>query len=303
MDNGFNSPTTDEPLAGNPRVHEEGRQNYERNNRSSDWFAPKNEIPDAKPESRLRSDAARANAEKNRGTIQEDLRQQNGDHHENADRLKQDINNHIENFTNLEVSPKPITQVKSVDAEEHNGREHDPPSASVNHVHTSPASDLNHLPPLRLELNQRDNVDRPKVGAKVTKSEKNKISKESKLGRLHKESSGSGWDQSPPHHRLRAEGEDIAKRNNTDSITEIFLHNNNSPEPKEIKVLNSAAATYTPRKPPTPRIRPDGLQNLQRSMNHSEMSAIMHGSPVDPKLPRPSTGRKILPHMQRSELW
>lgn len=74
MNNGFTSPSTDEPLAGNPRVHVEGRENYERNNKSSDWFAHSGAATEPRSESRHMSDAAKANALKNRGSVLETLK-------------------------------------------------------------------------------------------------------------------------------------------------------------------------------------------------------------------------------------
>lgn len=66
-------------------------------------------------------------------------------------------------------------------------------------------------------------------------------------------------------------------------------------------LINCSRLFLFRRKTPQNRVRLDGVRNMERARNQDEMSAIMHGSPVQQA--RPDSGRKILPHMQRSELW
>lgn len=51
---------------------------------------------------------------------------------------------------------------------------------------------------------------------------------------------------------------------------------------------------------PPHRVRLDGVQNLEKASNQTEMSAIMHGRPTDY---RDNSGKKVLPHLRKSELW
>ena len=77
--NDFSSPCADEPLAGNRRVHREGREYYERNNRGNDWFGhdegpgKSSGLQQPPLEARLRSEAARENALKNRGSMADSM--------------------------------------------------------------------------------------------------------------------------------------------------------------------------------------------------------------------------------------
>ncbi|BFZ00783.1 hypothetical protein BsWGS_03822 [Bradybaena similaris] len=313
MNNGFNSPSAETHVGNSPRILEEGRPNFERNNRASDWFGHSTEVVDIIPESRLKFEAARAKALKTQESAEQDLlsEQINGSnahtengkleaHQEHSEAGKGDIvNNLAENYSNLEVSSKLVVKVEGDDSKE---RDQVTSNGLTNHSSSTPSPSSEKTPPPRLVLSGVKRVDKNRTEPQ-TKPESARVSKQ---GRLHQESLGDGWDQVPPHHRLRADGEGIAKKNKTDSVSEIFLHSNSTPEKRvvrEPKVPKNLVEDNTPRKPSTPRVRPEGLQNLQKAMNHTEMSAIMHNSPVESTPPRPSSGRKILPHMQRSELW
>ncbi|CAG5115428.1 unnamed protein product [Candidula unifasciata] len=305
MNNSLNSPGAEAQL-GSPRILEEGRPNYERNNRASDWFGHNTEVIDIIPESRLKFEASRAKAAGQ--DLQNELSSTgNGHadnerpeaHHENSDAGRVDVNNLVENYANLEVSAKPGAKTEGDGLQE---RDQVTTNGLVNHSSATPSPDSDKAQPPRLDLNGGKKIDKNR-SVPQAKSENAKAS--NKQGRLHQESSGGGWDQIPPHHRLRADGEGIAKKNKTDSVNDIFL-NSNTPEKRvvrEPRIPKNLAEDNTPRKQATPRGGPEGLQNRQKAMNHSEMSAIMHGSPVEATSPRPSSGRKTLPHMQRSELW
>ncbi|XP_059144471.1 uncharacterized protein LOC131931659 [Physella acuta] len=317
--NEFSSPCTDEPLLANPRVHVEGRENYERNHKASDWFAHNDSPGEVKPEARLRSEAARENAMKNRGSMNENMQGYANPapvrniHPRGVKPEAQDIaelnkgdgmRNLIENYGNLEVSPRPAPKVKGSDAEEYQQRQHGSTKLLLDHYSTEPIPASEQPPKPRLGLGAEEIADKHKgerMGP-LMRLEGTKTPREPKQGRLHQVSAGSGWDEIPPQHRMRPEGEGIAQKNSADSISEIMLQNNMGvPQKTAPKVMKHMSESPTPRKPPQNRVRLDGVRNMERARNQDEMSAIMHGSPVQQA--RPDSGRKVLPHMQRSELW
>lgn len=318
--NDFSSPSTDEPIIGNPRVHVEGRENYERNHKASDWFAHNSKpTSDAKPDSRLRSEAARDNALKNRGSMNENMQGYANPpisrslHPRGVKPEAQEIaagnqgdgmKNLIENYGNLEVSPRPVPKVKGADAEEYLQRQQGSTKVLLDHYSTAPIP-ANELPPKhRFGIGAEEIAEKHKgerMGP-LMRLEGTKTPREPKQGRLHQESTGSGWDEDPPQHRMRPEGEGIAQRNSADSINEIILQNNNDlPQKKTPKVLKHMTVSENTRKTPPNRVRLDGVRNMEKARNQEEMSAIMHGSPVQQQ--RPDSAKKHLPHLQRSELW
>uniref|UniRef100_A0A0B7BVR3 Uncharacterized protein n=1 Tax=Arion vulgaris TaxID=1028688 RepID=A0A0B7BVR3_9EUPU len=315
MNNGIHTYCSDGPLAGNPRVHEEGRQNYERNSKSSDWFAHGNVAADPKPEARLRTDAARDIAFKSRGSMQENMqgyanppivrnihpRGVRPEALDNAEGNKgKDLRNLIDNYGHLEMPPKPVPKVKGYEAEEYKEREQGSTKVLLNHFSTDPIP-ANELPlPARLRLGAEEIAEKhngERMGP-LMRLEGTKTPREPKVGSLHQESTGSGWDEAPPHHRMRPEGEGIAQKNSADTINEIILQNNSPPQRTNPKLLKHLTESRTPRKTPPCRVRLGGIQNLERAMNQTEMSAIMHGNPTNS-----NNEKKALPHMQRSELW
>ncbi|KAH9488318.1 hypothetical protein Btru_063772 [Bulinus truncatus] len=317
--NEFSSPCTDEPLVANPRVHVEGREYYERNYKSSDWFGHDNSVTsDPKPEARLRTEAARENAIKNRGSMDENLqgyanpplvrnihpRGVKGDAKDIAEGNKGDgMKNLIENYGNLEVSPRPIPKVKGSDAEEYLQRQHGSTKVLLNHFSTDPVPSSELPPKPRLGIGADEIADRHKgerMGP-LMRLEGTKTPREPKVGRLHQQSQNGGWDEIPPQHRMRPEGETIAQKNSADSISNIMQTNHELPQKKTpTKVLQHLSESPSGRKAPQNRVRLDGVRNMEKARNQEEMSAIMHGSPN--QLPRPDSAKKHLPHLQRSEL-
>ncbi|XP_055867727.1 uncharacterized protein LOC106057156 isoform X1 [Biomphalaria glabrata] len=318
--NEFSSPCTDEPLVANPRVHVEGREYYERNHKSSDWFGHDNSVTsDPKPEARLRSDAAKENALKNRGCMNENMqgyanpplvrnihpRGVKGDAKDIAEGNKGDgMKNLIENYGNLEVSARPNPKVKGADAEEYLQRQHGSTKVLLDHYSTDPipASELPPKPRLGIGAEEIAEKHKGEKMGPLMRLEGTKTPREPKQGRLHQQSVGSGWDEIPPQNRMRPEGENIAQKNSADSINDLFRNNHVEPSKKTpTKVLQHMTESGTPRKTPPSRVRLDGVRNMERARNQDEMSAIMHGSPTQQV--RPDSGKKHLPHMQRSELW
>ncbi|XP_005108192.1 uncharacterized protein LOC101847611 [Aplysia californica] len=318
--NEFSSPCTDEPLAGNPRVHQEGREYYERNAKSANWFSHENGLTAPKPEARLRSDAARDNAMKNRGSMSDNMkgyanpaversvhpRAVKGEAEANAVGSKGgNMRNLMENYGNLEISPRPGAKVKGWEAEEYKEREQGSTKVLLNHYSTDPvpASEMPPAPRLGLGGEEVAEKHRGEQMGPLMRLEGNKTPREPKVGRLHQTSTGSGWDEIPPQHRMRPEGEGIAQKNSSDSINDIILQNNATPpQRKGVKVLKHMTESDSPRNTPHQRVRLDGIKNLERANNREEMSAIMHGSST-PSQARPASGKKVLPHLQRSELW
>lgn len=318
--NEFSSTSTDEGVPSNRRVHEEGRGNYERNTKAADWFAHGNAQADPKPEARLRSDAARDNALKNRGSLGENMggyanppaervlhpravkpeAQANAGGHQGGS-----MKNLMENYGNLEVSPRPGPKVKGSEAEEYKQREQGSTKILLDHYSTDPIPAVEQPPPPRLGHGAAEIADKhtgEKMGP-LMRLEGKSSPREPKVGPLHQTSSGNSWDEIPPQHRMRPEGEDIAKKNSADSIGDILLQNNTAiPQRKEGKVLKHLEESPIRNKIPPNRVRCGGLENLERARNREEMSAIMHGSPNVP-VERPNSGKKVLPHLQRSELW
>ena len=127
--NNFSSGCSDEPLEGNRRVHPEGREYYERAGKTSDnWYAHEGGALDPKPEARLRSDAAQANALKNRGSMADNMkgyanpapqrtvhpRAVKGEAAAIAQGNKGGgMRNLMENYGNLEISPRPGPKVST----------------------------------------------------------------------------------------------------------------------------------------------------------------------------------------------
>lgn len=325
--NDFSSPCADEPLAGNPRVHQEGREYYERNNRGSDWFGhdmgpgPGSAPQQLPPEARLRSEEARGNALKNRGSMADSMTGYANPPPERtihprgvkpeaaqiaAGNAGDGMKNLIENYGNLGVSDRPAPKVKGSEAEEYLERQHGSTKVLLNHYSTDPipATELPKQP--RLGFGGEEIADKHKgenMGP-LMRLEGKKTPREPKVSRLHQTSNGGGWDEIPPHNRMRPEGEDIAHKNSLDSMGEILAQDNTAvPQRQETKVPRHMEVSHTPRSTPQARVRLDGIRNMERARNQDEMSAIMHGSPVQAQPARPSSGRRVLPHMQRSELW
>ncbi|GFO22800.1 hypothetical protein PoB_004930500 [Plakobranchus ocellatus] len=323
--NDFNSPSTDEPLAGNPRVHREGREYYERNNRGNDWFGhdqgpgPSTQPPH--PEARLRSEAARENAQKNRGSMADSLQgyanppvertvHPRGVKPEAADIAAGNqgggMKNLIENYGNLGLSDRPAPKVKGSEAEEYLERQHGSTKVLLNHYSTDPipAEEMPKQPRLGVGADEIADKHKGEGMGPLMRLEGKKTPREPKISRLHQTSDGGGWDEIPPQSRMRPEGENIAQKNSFDSMGEILAQDNTAlPQRQETKVLKHMEESHTPRSTPAARVRLDGIRNMERARNQDEMSAIMHGSPVQNAATQPGSGRRILPHMQRSELW
>jgi len=118
---------SDMPLAGNSRVHVEGKEYYDRNSKSSGWYAHgSNGFIESRPEARLRSEAAKSNALKNRGHMNECMQgyansaPQRASHPRGvkgeAAAIAQankggGMKNLIENYGNLSVEPVPGPKV------------------------------------------------------------------------------------------------------------------------------------------------------------------------------------------------
>jgi len=330
--NTFDGACSDEPLQGNPRVHPEGREFYERNAKASNWYEHGNGVPDAKPEARLRSDAARQNAERNRGCMADNMggyaepviernlhpRAVKGEAKANAKSNQGGgMKNLMENYGNLDISARPAPKVKGSEAEEYKEREQGS-KYIMDHYSTEPIPASEQPPPARLGLGG-DAVAEKHQGkgmGPLMRLEGQKTPREPKVGRLHQTSKGGkkhftrprpfsfcGWDETPPHVRQRPEGEGIAQKNSSDSINDIILQNNvNVPQRREPKVLKHMTESESPRNISHKRVVGDGLRNMERAQNREEMSAIMHGSP-SPAAPRPTSGKRVLPHLSRSELW
>lgn len=317
--NNFNGACSDEPLAGNPRVHQEGREFYERNAKASNWYEHGNHVADAKPEARLRSAAARSNAERNRGCMGESMcgyadpviertvhpRAVKGEAKSiAAENQGGSMKNLIVNYGNLEVSPPPGPKVKGSDAEEYKEREKGS-KYLINHYSNDPIPASEQPLPPRLGLGG-DEVAVKHQGkgmGPLMRQEGTKTPREPKIGKLHQTSKGGGWDEEPPHTRMRPEGEGIAQKNSSDSINDIILQNNvNVPQRKDPKILKHMTESESPRSRAHKGVVGDGLRNREKALNREEMSAIMHGSP-SPNGPQQSSGKKILPHLKRSELW
>ncbi|RUS89952.1 hypothetical protein EGW08_002304 [Elysia chlorotica] len=324
--NDFSSGCTDEPMAGNRRVHEEGRENYERNNRGNDWFGhDMGPGPSTKqappPEARLRSEAARENALKNRGTMGDSMTGYANPPVERtihprgvkpeaaqiaAGNTGGGMKNLIENYGNLGLSDRPAPKVKGSDAEEYLERQHGSTKVLLNHYSTDPipAGEMPKQPRLGVGAEEIADKHKGEGMGPLMRLEGKKTPREPKISRLHQTSDGGGWDEIPPQSRMRPEGEDIAQKNSADSMGEILAQDNTSvPQRHEVKQPKHLEVSHTPRSMPQARVRLDGIRNMERARNHDEMSAIMHGSPVQGAPPRPSSGRRMMPHMQRSELW
>ncbi|GFR82964.1 hypothetical protein ElyMa_004111800, partial [Elysia marginata] len=339
--NDFSSPCADEPLAGNPRVHREGREYYERNNRGNDWFghdegpgqgsAPQ-QVP---PEARLRSEAARENALKNRGSMADSMTgyanppekrtiHPRGVKPEAAEIAAGNagggMKNLIENYGNLGMSDRPAPKVKGSDAEEYLERQHGSTKVLLNHYSTDPipATELPKQPRLGVGADEIAEKHKGEKMGPLMRLEGKKTPREPKISRLHQTSNGGGWDELRPQSRMRPEGEDIAHKNSIDSMGDILAQDNTAEAMKSltrrkllslIKTGGHDSGVYSEhnekfggRSTPQARVRLDGIRNMERARNQDEMSAIMHGSPVQNQPPRPSSGRRVLPHMQRSEL-
>ncbi|KAK7477129.1 hypothetical protein BaRGS_00031615, partial [Batillaria attramentaria] len=150
----------------------------------------------------------------------------------------------------------------------------------------------------------QDNLDKAQgtdMGP-ILRMEGTKTPKEVKQGKLHQESHGGGWDEIPPAHRMRPEGEGIAIKNSNDSMFEL-MRSDNGPPPivaKETRTMPHLQETPSPRKNANPpRTRPEGMRNYERAHNQTEMAAILRGEGDA----RPSTPQRNIRHLQRSELW
>ncbi|CAG5123873.1 unnamed protein product [Candidula unifasciata] len=299
------------------RVHEDGRENYERSIKPSGWYTDNSLSNEYKPDVRLRSDTARDIAVKNRGCMQDNLQgyadppvvksiHPRGIKPE-ARRIAE-VNKGLElkclldNYGKLANEPRPGPKVYGSEAEEYKEREHGSTKFLLNHFSTDPIPVSEMPPPHRLRLGGEEIAEKHKgeqMGP-IMRLEGKRTPKEPKISRLHQESTGSGWDEAPPHHRIRPEAEQIAQKNSADSINEIILQNGfTPPQRKAAKILKHLTESPTTRKTPPHRVRLDGVEIMEKAMNQTEMSAIMHGCPKSLLL----SGQKVVPHLQKSQLW
>ncbi|BFZ06086.1 hypothetical protein BsWGS_09125 [Bradybaena similaris] len=315
----FSSQALDKVLPGHPRVHEGGREYYERNIKTCDWFTHSNTSAESKPDARLRTGTARDIAVRNRGCIPENLqgyadppvvrsihpRGVKPEAHRIAEVNKgRELKCLLDNYGKLGVLPKPGPKVNGSEAEEYKEREQGSTKFLLNHFSTDPIPASELPPPHRLRLGGEEIAEKHKgeqMGP-ILRLEGKKTPKEPKMRRLHQVSTGSGWDEAPPHHRTRPEAEEIAQKNSADSINEIILQNVfTPPQRKAPKILKHLAESPTPHKPAPHRVRLDGVEILEKALNQTEMSAIMHGCPKS--LLGHSGIQKVLPHLQKSQLW
>lgn len=158
-------------------------------------------------------------------------------------------------------------------------------------------------PPAKVSHSGQKNLEKASGAdmGPLLRMEGTKTPREPKQGVLHRESEGGGWDEVPPAHRLRPEGEGIAVKNSSDSMFGIMRSDNIQPSPvKESKSLPHMQESPSPRNATgPPRTRPEGRQNYEKAHNQSEMAAILRGE-VNPRASTP--GRNVR-HLQRSELW
>lgn len=320
--NAFSGPCSDMPVNGNSRVHTEGRENYERSQVSGNWMSSTTNGHAAEPSRgpRVKGGAAEENAARNRGVMSESI---SGGYHNpppqrniHARAVKGEgaaiaagnkgggMKNLIENYGNLGIEPCPGPKVKGSEAEEYAEREKGS-KYIMNHYSPNPIPG-NEMPrPARLGLGGGDVAEKHKGNGMgpLMRLEGQKSHRDPKQGKLHMTSNCGGWDETPPASRMRPEGEGIAQKNSEDHMNEIMLQNTASPPQRsQSKMLNHMKESESPRNTPKQRVHHDGIRNMEKACNREDMSAIMHGSPSGGQ-PRPASGKKILPHLKRSELW
>ncbi|XP_046557502.1 uncharacterized protein LOC124266758 [Haliotis rubra] len=210
----------------------------------------------------------------------------------------QDMKRLIDNYGNLEVSDRPGIKVKGSDAEEYAVRNNGTVNNVMNNYGNHP---LSPAPPAKLGLGGEEVAVKHKGAGMgpVLRMEEKRSPKEIKISSLHQQSEG-GWDEIPPHHRLRPEAEHIATKNSMDSMGDIMamaVSADQSPANKR-SVPKHMMITEDRRPKTSPvRTRPEAMQNYQRNRN-CEMGAIMRGESQTA-----SPQRKNNRMLQRSENW
>ncbi|XP_071084594.1 uncharacterized protein [Haliotis cracherodii] len=209
----------------------------------------------------------------------------------------------IDNYGNLEVSDRPGMKVKGSDAEEYAVRNNGTVNNVMNNYGNHPMSPA---PPAKLGLGGEEVAVKHKGAGMgpLLRMEEKRSPKDIKISSLHQQSEG-GWDEIPPHHRLRPEAEQIASKNSMDSMGDIMAMavspGGQSPaqSPANKKSVPKHMMTTEDRRPKTSpvRTRPEAMQNYQRNRN-CEMAAIMRGE-SQTSTPQRKNNRML----QRSENW
>ncbi|XP_076453543.1 uncharacterized protein LOC143288794 [Babylonia areolata] len=315
-----------------PRLRPEGAAYAERNRGTMErWFDYSDNVDNynsPRPGERLRSDTARKIAETNKGVMDEmmggypDPPQQAAVHpravkgeaaqiaESNKGGPMRDL---MENYGNMSLSNNnnnnnnsvPAHKVIGEEATEYAERNHGKMDHIINNygVVTPPER-----PAPKVSYGGQDNLEKAQGAdmGPLMRMEGAKSPREVKQGKLHQESQGGGWDEMPPAHRMRPEGESIAIKNSSDSMFDLMRSDGNasvsqpSPPVKENRRLPHMEESPSPRQPANPpRTRPEGMRNYEKAHNQSEMAAILRGEGDQ----RPSTPARNVRHLQRSELW
>ncbi|KAK7090723.1 uncharacterized protein [Littorina saxatilis] len=305
-----------------PRLRPEGAAYAERNRGTMErWFDYSDNVDNynsPRPGEKLRTDTARKIAQTNKGVMDEMMggypdppiqpavhpRAVKGEAAEIAESNKGGgMRNLIENYGNLSVeNDRPAPKVKGNEASEYAERNHGKMDHIINNygVVTPPER-----PQPKVSYGGHENLDKAQGAdmGPLLRMEGNKTPKEPRQRTLHQESQGGSWDEVPPAHRIRPEGEGIVAKQTSDHMFDIMRTDNGPVNPvKDQKKPQPAQMqeSTSPRGNNLPRTRPgEGLRNYERAHNQSEMSAILRGE-VDR---RPSTPARNVRHLQRSELW
>ncbi|KAK6194759.1 hypothetical protein SNE40_000325 [Patella caerulea] len=280
-----------------PRIKPEAQENAMKNRGGMEkWFDYDQNINDynsPRPGDRLRTDEAKKIADVNKGCMNEFMegypdrpverelhpRGVTGAGAEIADMNKgKGMKNLIDNYGNLGISDRPNPKVKGQDASENAERNHGQVNDVLNNYGNHPLS-----PPPNQKVSyggeEVANKHKGKDMGPIIKMEGGKRSpREGKQRTLHQESDGMGWDELPPHQRIRPEAEQIISKYSKSDMTDIMkgAKSPNHLSPKT-KILKHMTESEVPRPRTSPaRTRPEAMQYYQRN-NDSEMAAIMGG--------------------------
>lgn len=303
-----------------PRLRPEGAMYAERNRGTMErWFDYSDNINNyssPRPGEKLRSDTARKIAETNKGVMNEMMggypdpvikstiqsRAVTGEAVDIAESNKgKGMKNLMDNYGNLSLEEeRKGPKVKGEEANEYAERNHGSMDHIINNYGVVTPKDP---PPHKLTQRGQKNLEKASGAdmGPLLRMEGNITSKEPKQGVLHRESDTGGWDEVPPAHRIRPDGEGIAIKNSSDSMFDIMRSDNAQHSPnREPKPLPHMQETPSPKDSAgPPRMRPEGRLNYDKAHNQSEMAAIMRGDTDR----RPATPARNLRHLQRSELW
>lgn len=306
-----------------PRLRPEGAAYAERNRGSMErWFDYSDNVENynsPRPGERLRTETARQIAQTNKGVMDEMMggypdppiqavvhpRAVKGEAAEIAESNKGGpMRDLMENYGNMSLDnnshpagPKVFGEAAIENAERNHGK--------MDHIiNNYGVMSPQERPAPKVSYGGQDNLEKAQGAGMgpLMRMEGDKSPREVRQGKLHQESQGGGWDEMPPAHRMRPEGESIAIKNSCDSMFDI-MRSDNGPQTspvKETKSLPHMKESPTPRQPANPpRTRPEGMKNYEKAHNHSEMAAILRGEGQQ----RPSTPGRNVRHLQRSELW